>query len=675
MRGSRSATVEGDCRTVAPPTGARRLLRRSLPFLLAAVLAFLAREPLAALNWREVASAVERLPISAWGLAISATIISYLALGRYDEVVHGTLGTGVPARQARLSGMAAIAIGQMAGAGLLTGTLTRWRLVPGLTLAAAGRVTLCVTLSFLASWAVLTSGSVLLFLPGVPFLHLAAQTVLALFGLLVVLALALPRLALPPLALGVRILALGAADSLAAGLALYLLFPVAPDFTQFLPAFLLALGAGLCLGTPGGIGPFELVLVAFLPGQPPEDVAAAILCYRLVYFAAPALIAGGATLLAGTGTDEAALCARRSDPPLAAGPAECLLHRQGLHRLFHLPDAAHTGWLTARAGQALVALFDPAGPPCPALLRGFARDAGERGLTPGLYKIGPRTAALARRSGWRLCPVAEDFWLAPAAFTPAGPARAGLRRKLRHAERAGLRVEGLAPGKGTPPWHLMAKINRDWSAHHGGERGFSMGRFAVPYLAGQRLFLAWSGMQLVGFVSFHPGEREWALDLVRQSADAPDGTMHALVTFALRDAAACGIARLSLAAAPLPAPWLSARITRIATRLFPAASGTGLRRFKESFAPNRTRLYLAARSRTALLWTGIEIIRAIHWPAPLVGSGDAPATVAGERGENLRLMFPDPRGTCGASPAPPGAGCLAFAHRTERHDQRPFPPA
>lgn len=626
MRGSRRWRQDADCRTARWPPGAARHLRRSFPFLLAALFVFLAREPLDALDWRAVRAAADLIPASAWGLAACATLVSYLALGRYDQAVHGALGTGVAPRQARFSGMAAIAIGQMAGAGLLTGTLTRWRMVPDLTLVAAGRVTLAVTLSFLASWAVVTATAILLLMPERPVLHIAASVVLAAFASCIVAALALPRLALPPLALAGRILLLCVADTLSAALALYLLFPQTPDFALFLPAFLLALGAGLCLGTPGGIGPFEMTLLVFLPGQPPESAAAAILCYRLIYHAVPALIAGAAAFLAEPGTDQPGTGAPGPWQALATGPAECLLHRQGRHRLFQTPDAPHAVWLTARAGQADVALLDPAGGPNPALLQGFAREARQRGLLPCLYKIGPRTALLARRAGWRLHALADEFWLTPATFTLDGANRATLRRKLRRAERAGLRIEPVAPaacGTGVP-WHLMASVNAGWAARHGGERGFSMGRFDPAYLSGQRLYLAWSAATLVGFVSFHANAREWTLDLVRQTADAPDGAVHALIARALHDAGAAGIARLSLAAAPLPALGLTGRAARLATSLLPAKNDTGLRRFKESFAPQRTRLYLAAQGRPALLWAAVEIARAIHRPARLSRSA-APA--------------------------------------------------
>lgn len=144
-----------------------------------------------------------------------------------------------------------------------------------------------------------------------------------------------------------------------------------------------------------------------------------------------------------------------------------------------------------------------------------------------------------------------------------------------------------------------------------------MGRHDADYLSGQRLWLAWREGRLVAYVSFHAGVREWTLDLVRPAADAPDGTVASLIVAALTDARTAGIARLSLAAAALPAFGLAGTAGAVAARL-PGGDGTdGLRRFKLLFAPHRTRLYIAARSRPALIWSAVEIACAIRWPRPL----------------------------------------------------------
>jgi hypothetical protein len=131
-------------------------------------------------------------------------------------------------------------------------------------------------------------------------------------------------------------------------------------------------------------------------------------------------------------------------------------------------------------------------------------------------------------------PAAEEAWIAPARFRLDTPAHRGLRRKLRAAEAAGVTV---VRGGATLPIDEMAEVAAAWAIAHGGERGFSIGRFAPDYVAGQRVYLARHGDRLVAFLTFHDGAREWTLDLVRALPDAPDGAAYALLAGAIGDAA------------------------------------------------------------------------------------------------------------------------------------------
>ncbi len=611
---------------------ARGLARLSLPLLITAWLLWSARDRLMALDWVLVWQAARAAHPMEWAAALCATACGFAALGRYDALIHLYLDTGVaPARAAR-SGMAAIAISQMSGFGLVTGSLTRWSLLPELSAARAARVTLAVTVSFLWAWALIAALAVLILMPATapfaPLLHSAAIGVLTLCLALILAGLALPalhlrghRVALPPVLLQGRFLLCTAIDTGSAALALYVFLPdgAALSVTAFLPAYLLALGAGLIAGTPGGIGPFELTLAALCPGFQPEAFAGALLCYRAAYFALPAVLAGvmviAGRLMPRVNPRGASPAQAVSDSEIAsAHRAESALIRQAGTR--PLRAQGQPGfWLTSPAGQVLAGLFDPtAGPRAlPALLPVLAEEADRTGRLPALYKIEPRAAAMARRAGWVVHPYASEFWLHPAGFHTDGPARATLRRKLRHAETAGVTVRACAPGADLPIADLAA-INKAWAGQHGGERGLSMGRFDPAHLASQRLFLAECDGQPVAFISLHAGAREWTLDLIRQTGAAPDGTIHLLILTAIHDAARIGLPRLSLAAAPLHGLGLSGRAARLAARLAP---GTGLRQFKAGFAGRETPLYIAARSRPALALAAAEIARGIRWPGPL----------------------------------------------------------
>lgn len=629
-----------------PKLGAA-LGRQAVALALLAALALALRERLAALDMAAILDAFARVSAGQWALAGLATALSFAALAQYDVLMHRWLGSGVAPRRARRAGWTAIALSQTLGLGLVTGSVVRWRMLPEGGLAQASRVTAAAAATFLAAWAVL-SAHVVLFapvaLPGLPLLAVQglALAALALGGALGLAALVMPelrlgrwRLRLPPLAVLGRILALAALDTGLAAAALWVLLPpeAGPEtglsFLQLFPAFLLALGAGFVSGTPGGLGPFEITLVTLLPGTPEPALLAAVLAWRLAYYAAPALLALVVVAFfaprAGAAPGRLVPPAPPAGPPLAprlarlidtAAQAELGLLRQGEHGVLTSPSG-RGGWMVGRAGQRLVALLDPFGDACAGeMLGALHRAARAEGRGACLYKVSPRIAAKARAAGWAVAPVASEVWLDPRAFTLDTPARAGLRRKLRKAEKSGLKA---GPAPRPAPLDDLAALSAQWVEAHGGERGFSMGRFAPGYLSTQEVFVARQGGRLVGFASFHANRAEWVLDLMRPAPDAPDGTMQALIAAALCEAGRLGVARLSLAALPPRAEEVRGPAAHIWRRAEKGGAGAGLRQFKMGFAPRLSPRYLAAPSPAALALAAAEIARAIHRPAPLPG--------------------------------------------------------
>lgn len=244
--------------------------------------------------------------------------------------------------------------------------------------------------------------------------------------------------------------------------------------------------------------------------------------------------------------------------------------------------------------------------PCRSLIRLQGRPtAGPRSINVG------RAWPCARAAGWQVLAIAHEAWLDPRQFDLTLPSRSGLRRKLRKAGAAGVRITS-----GTAlPLAEMGRIAALWAAAHGGERGFSMGRYSAAYVTGQQVFLAHCDGRLMGFATLHRAQREWTLDLLRHGPDAPDGTMHALVAAAIAEAARQRLPRLSLAAVP-EAAFAPARILdRMLARF--GCDGAGLLQFKAMFAPEWQPLYLAAPHRPALALATYEIARAIAAPPPL----------------------------------------------------------
>ena len=505
-----------------------------------------------------------------WIGAIGATWLSLMAVGQYDAVFHRALNTGISPRIARRTGLIAISIAQTAGFGTLVSALVRWRCLADWSLWEAARFSLRVSLSFLLLWCLLAAVA-LAFWPGAPDTAAwPAAAGLVAFGI-AACAPPLRKLAwrLIPRGSFAPLLAAALIDTVFAAIALAFLLPGGSDIgLELYPIYLLALGAALATGAPGGLGAFELVLLALLPHPDQAALIGAILAFRIIYYLLPAFLG-----LAGLLRPVAPLVPERQDTRM---PSEWGLVSQGAAIL----RAGPAFWLCRERldlGIAIgPALGSALGPTLgPAEIGAFSKAMRRAGLVPVLYKAGRAEASAARSLGWRVLKVAEEAIVDPRQWSPEGSSRRQLRRHLRHAAQAGIRLE--AP-RHRLPLVEMAEVNTAWTLKNRRERGFSMGRFAPDLLGQQRVFLAYSRDRLIAFASFHTGAQDWSLDLVRHVDGIPDGTMHLLLTSAIETCRAEGIGRLSLAAVPITGKNL--------TRLLPSrALAPGLRRFKQGFAP------------------------------------------------------------------------------------------
>lgn len=625
----------------------RRLAaRQALPVAVVAVLIWLGWDKLAGLDTRAIASVLAAVSPGQWLMGLVFTGVSFWAVGRYDAVVHRLTGTGVEGRDAVETGAASIAIAQTIGMGTITGAFVRWRLLPDLGIAGAMRLSVIVSLSFLAAWAVLAAAVLLVVPVRLPvavaqwLVQLGAGGFLLLAAAGAALSLIRPgflpsRLmrALPSLKAMAIVLGLAALDTLAAGTVLWILLPTTAGLGAgtVLAAYLLALGAGLVLTTPGGIGPFEAALLALLPQVGAEPLLAAIIAYRALYYALPAVL-GGLVLIRGPRPVHRR---HRAAPgpmltPLRAAPtlpflldavieqaprAEAALLRHGRMTL-GTDRAGRPAAMVAPTGQSLVMLSDPLRPGADPgdTLAALCRLAHGGLRAPVLYKPGARLAAAARARGWTVTPVAQEAWLDPRAFTIEGRRRSGLRRKLRKAQAGAITVTAIAPGgRHRLPLDEMARVGAEWANAHGGERGFSMGQWAPDTLDWAHVFLARAqDGRLLGFLTLHANAREHTVDLMRAGDDAPDGLMYLLVTRAIEAAGRADMPRFSLAAVPVPPHEADpAPLRALRARLEAASGAGGLRQFKSVFAPNWETLYIAAPSLPALAAGALDIAREI----------------------------------------------------------------
>ncbi|MBT2132176.1 phosphatidylglycerol lysyltransferase domain-containing protein [Aliiroseovarius lamellibrachiae] len=613
----------------------KMLARQILPLAFALGIVWLLWGKMDDLDVNHIKTSLKTVAPHQWLLAAFFSAISFWALGRYDRVVHRLIGSPTQSGAAQRAGVTAIALSQTVGMGVLSSALVRWRMLSEISLLQATRISMIVSVSFLTAWAVVAAGVVLLVplnLPGSTWIAcavLAGATALVAFS--VFRPNFLSRFNLPSVKAMAAFVALAAIDTFAAGAALWAVMPenCVIGLVPLVAAYLIALGAGLLSGTPGGVGPFEVTLLALLPQLDQEPVLAAILAFRAVYYAAPALIAAALTIR-GPANDAApdtqrtgaqltelthtSLLPSRVSAAIDAAPrAESALLRQGCLSLFETHDRCPTA-MAKKTGQSLVVVSDPLKQAH--FHTGFLSDLTQAShnnyLSPFLYKIGGRMAAIARNAHWVTLPVAREAWISPQIFSTDGSSRRQLRRKLRHAEKSGVYVK---VGGANLPLLEMARISDDWRRARGAERGFSMGVWRPDTLPHSQIYLAYQNDNLVGFITLHKNAREYGLDLMRMKEDTPDGTMHLLVSFAIEHAAKQGCKRLSLAAVPLgPKPGEPKIFHYLRHTLDKISGASGLRQFKTSFAPNWETLYVSAPTRLGLLLGALDVTREISRP-------------------------------------------------------------
>ncbi|WP_370227257.1 bifunctional lysylphosphatidylglycerol flippase/synthetase MprF [Cognatishimia sp.] len=603
---------------------ARKVARHIIPLGIGAACLWALNNQLSDIDFGTLWASVKSVSLWQWALALLFTAISFFAIARYDVVAHRHFQTGISGRRATITGGSAVALGQTLGMGAVVGGFVRWRMLSGLGVVKAAKITAFVTLCFMAAWAIVTSAAIVVApMTDIPLSVPMCALVLAvgLMGLTFFkpsISYKGKRIELPTVKAMVAMLALCLVDTLFAAATLWVLLPAGViDLTiaQLFPIYMLALGAALLSGTPGGVGPFELSLLALLPFAPEAELMAAIVAFRVVYYAVPAII-GGVTLLRPMATGSEAFETEREvsclDKTLTKDTARAELGvvRQNGGAIVSLKSGTCG---VVRTGQTLTSIFDPVhnGEDFAKHLRAFAR---EQNRIVCKYKITAPHAIKARKAGWAVLRVSDEAMVDPAGHTLEGSPYRQLRRKLKKAEKEGVQVVEQSTGL---PFSDMKRVSEAWESRNGGAKGLSMGQFEEDYIQRQRTFLAWKEDELVGFVTFHTTGHEWALDLMRIAPGAPDGTMHLMVNEAILMAREENVPNVSLAAAPVLPKDTTSIEGRLRTKYFEKAGGKGLRQFKDCFNPTWQPLYMAAPGPAQLVIAAFDLIRSIKHAKPV----------------------------------------------------------
>jgi uncharacterized membrane protein YbhN (UPF0104 family) len=286
----------------------RRMLAGGFVILVMVLLGLAA----ARVDWREVWSAMTRLPASVLGQAAVVTLASYLVYGCYDLLGKRYTGHKLSWGRSYLIGMAAYAFLMSLGSSV-AGLAMRLRLYTGAGVPAgdalrvfglavatnwigyfliAGGVFLFRPLALPEDWSmgggalrVAGAAMLLLALAYTPLCFLARKREWRLWGQ--------HRVSLPSGRLAMLQAPLALANWCLMGLVLYVLLQYRQPYLVVLQAILVSAVAGLVIRLPAGLGVLETVAVALLatPELPKAQVLASVLAYRAVYYLAPLFLA------------------------------------------------------------------------------------------------------------------------------------------------------------------------------------------------------------------------------------------------------------------------------------------------------------------------------------------------------------------------------------------------
>jgi uncharacterized membrane protein YbhN (UPF0104 family) len=260
----------------------------------------------------KVTAALGATPLQNIALAALFVAAAYLTLTFYDLFALRTIGkSNVPYRVAAFASFTSYSIGHNIGATVFTGGAVRFRIYSawGLSIIDVTKIAFVTGLTFwLGNAFVLGLG--MAYEPEVASaidqLSPAFNRLLGLAGLAAIigyLAWLLPRkrvigrngwlVTLPNASLTVVQIVLGILDLGLSGLAMYMLVPADPplDFVNVLVAFVLATLLGFLSHAPGGLGVFDAAMMVGLRQYNKEELLAALLLFRLLYYVTPFALA------------------------------------------------------------------------------------------------------------------------------------------------------------------------------------------------------------------------------------------------------------------------------------------------------------------------------------------------------------------------------------------------
>lgn len=266
---------------------------------------------LAEVDADDVFAQVQATPYLTLAAALAATAAGYTALIGYDWSAMRYLGKTVPLRTIAVGGFLGYSFGNTIGVSVVSGGAVRYRIYSAIGLNAfeVASISAFVSIAFGLGITVIGLGALaqhpaaLQSVIPVDPVHIQIWSAAGAVAMLVVLTwlsvtgltlhikgveISAPRPGLLYGQLGFTFI-----DTIMAALTLYVLLPEgSPGFITILAVFSAATMAGVISHVPGGIGVFETIMIAAMPKDVPLDqVAAALLLFRIIYYLVPFALA------------------------------------------------------------------------------------------------------------------------------------------------------------------------------------------------------------------------------------------------------------------------------------------------------------------------------------------------------------------------------------------------
>jgi hypothetical protein len=290
----------------------RSTISAAISLLILAVAAFVLYQLLRDADFGKVAAALRAQSVRKIVVAGGFVVAGYVTLTFYDLFALHTIGRHkVPYAVAALASFASSTIGHSLGAAVLTGGLIRFRIYSGwgLTVVDIAKIAFVTGLTFWLGNAFLLGGATA-YAPeaasAVDHLPSWINRAIGLAGLAAIACYLLwltPRrravgragwrIVLPSLRFTLVQIGIGALDLSLVTMAMYILLPPTPavGFVTVLVIFLTATLLGTVSHAPGGLGVIEATMLVGLAQFQREELLAALLTFRALYFVLPLLLA------------------------------------------------------------------------------------------------------------------------------------------------------------------------------------------------------------------------------------------------------------------------------------------------------------------------------------------------------------------------------------------------